>query len=273
MNKGRISAQRDPSTDERGLTPMPTPRRVALVARDWIDEKTRGPDRFSDTNMGFAPHFSDIVRAASDAGADLIVFSLWSHDAKKLGELTRSALFPRGTKHGAVFVEVVRAENTCAEAHLRNARAPLVMIQRVGKSSDSVEKKKRLMSELLSRRFGSTLALLCGETNMINTQRTSKKTVDRFGIRSQLKSDNVELILNPVHDYMKRPEMREKRRILSKGGRVVVSVWNRGNKKGGEARLPWTAFHKGKDITNQIREYPPVNGQPGIRMGLLDLPS
>lgn len=63
----------------------------------------------------------------------------------------------------------------------------------------------------------------------------------------------VEVILNPVHDRMSRFEMMMKRRFLSKGGRWVISVWNRGKlDKHGRTREgvnpPWTVFFDGKAV-------------------------
>ena len=38
------------------------------------------------------------------------------------------------------------------------------------------------------------------------------------------------IILNPIHDYMLRPEMKLKREYLSRSERWVISVWNKGKK-------------------------------------------
>ena len=78
------------------------------------------------------------------------------------------------------------------------------------------------------------------------------------------------MVFNPVHDYMRRYEMREKRRYFSRGGRVVISVSNQG--KGRESALPWTVFHDGVERTDAVREVPrPFDDRPDIRTGVLGL--
>ena len=80
---------------------------------------------------------------------------------------------------------------------------------------------------------------------------------------------HAKLILNPSHDYMRRPEMKKKRALFSQGSRVVLSVWNRGNKPP-EARAPWQAFADGKEISAWIREvcFPKTKE---IRIGVFDV--
>jgi hypothetical protein len=34
------------------------------------------------------------------------------------------------------------------------------------------------------------------------------------------------LILNPIHDYVRRPQMASKHRFHSRDGRTVLSEWN-----------------------------------------------
>jgi hypothetical protein len=106
---------------------------------------------------------------------------------------------------------------------------------------------------------------------VIGTKRKSAKVSDEFAFLPKLDEMGTRLIINPIHNYMFRHEMRRKCQIMSKKGRVVLSVWNRGGKEGSEARQPWTAFSVGSDVTTKIREISPVPSQPGVRMGLLNL--
>jgi hypothetical protein len=100
--------------------------------------------------------------------------------------------------------------------------------------------------------------------------RGSDEFYDPFNFADRLRQLNVRLVLNPIHDYMRRYEMREKRRYYSLGGRTVVSVWNQG--KGKEAHLPWTVFRDGAERTDAVRELPrPFADRPDIRIGVLDL--
>lgn len=252
--------------------PHLNPRRIALVARDWLTESSRGSGRFADRNMGFAPHFTEIAQAASARGADLLLYNLWSHDADKFGRLTRADLFPRGTRHQAVLLEVRDGGTDQVHLWTRRHKSPIRLVQMFARSSDSRTRRSSFASQLGSRTFGACLVLLCGESNIIKTQRGTRAIEDEFQILRRLKPAGVTTVLNPLHDYMRRYEMPLKRMAFSRAAGCAVSVWNRGCKDGSEARLPWAAYRDGKDITSSIEEIPvPVRGQPGVRVGLLTL--
>ena len=92
---------------------------------------------------------------------------------------------------------------------------------------------------------------------------------DPFGFSERLLASKVKVILNPIHDYMTRYEMRTKRRRYSLHGRTVVSVWNQG--KGKESYLPWTVFHDGEERTEGVKELPtPFSDRPDIQIGIVD---
>jgi len=221
--------------------------------------------------MGFAPHFAEILRLASEHGADAVVFSLWSHDARKLGQLRRSLLFPRGTQHQAVMLGVTRSDGEAVEVHFRSQRSPVVLKQRFGRTSDPESQKKALLGDLPDRLFGPTAMLFCGETNMIRTVRHSREIVDEYRLLPRLRRAGVRLLLNPIHDYMRRFEMPLKRQALSRATGTVACVWNRGCKGGTESTVPWAAYRDGRTITDQIEEVRAVDGQTGVRIGLLNL--
>jgi hypothetical protein len=93
---------------------------------------------------------------------------------------------------------------------------------------------------------------------------------DPYGFADRLAGANVRLVLNPIHDYMRRYEMREKRRYYSLGGRTVASVWNRS--KGKEAYLPWTVFRDWHERTDAVEEFATqFADRPDIRIGVVDL--
>jgi hypothetical protein len=126
------------------------------------------------------------------------------------------------------------------------------------------------MDELANRRDGNALVMVCGESNIVSLVRARGEVCDSFGFARALQNLNVSVILNPVHDYMRRYEMREKRRFVSQGGRTVVSVWNKG--KGREPILPWTVFHAGTDKIAAVRDLPTqFADRPDIHIGVLDL--
>jgi len=268
---GASRSPRLPLPPPAGAQPRLAPMRLAVVARDWLQERTSGQGRFRGSK-GFAPHFPEIARLANGHGADTLLFSLWSHNADTLGDLPRNELFPRDTRHAAVILGVTRNGKEEVEVWVRLRRSPVLLHQEFARTADARAGKERLMAGLAGRIFGSSLILICGEMNLIRTQRTTRAIVDDFDVLSRLRAHGVELVLNPIHDYMRRFEMPVKRKALASGTSTVVCVWNRGLKDGSEALLPWAAYRKGETITDQIQEIElPIASQPGVRVGILDL--
>ena len=149
---------------------------------------------------------------------------------------------------------------------------PTSVQQRFGKSAESPQKKQQLINELAGRRIGSDgLLLICGETNVVTMQRASGLMRDPLGFVGRLDELGINVILNPVHDYMRRHEMMKKRQFLSRQGRTVLSVWNQGKGKG-EAHLPWAVFHDGENRIDAVKEVlPRFPDRPDIRIGIVDL--
>jgi hypothetical protein len=273
--KAKPQAACPPTPDVR---PILAPRRVAVIARDFQREITGGAGSFRDPEKGFAPHIQRAIRAASDNGADAVLFSLWSHNASKFGELSPSDFFPRGTHHSTVILGVVRRDGKTrkdreiTEVWHRPSPAPFVFSQLFGKTSARKASKKSLSEGLPQRQFGAVIVLLCGEVNIVKTQRSKRGIVDEFGFLRRLRDSGIECILNPIHTYMRRYEMGLKREALSREAGRLISVWNRRSKKGAESKAPWAVYRDGIMTKDAVREVAlPVPAQPGIRMGIIDL--
>ena len=59
--------------------------------------------------------------------------------------------------------------------------------------------------------------MLCGESNIINTKRKgSPEYVDNFKFLEKLNHKGIKIILNPIHDFMRRYEMKKKRAKLDR---------------------------------------------------------
>ncbi len=250
------------------------PRCMAVIARDSIQRP-----RIDGRKRGFWPLFPEIARAASDHGANVLMFSSWSHDEHSTGhKISKNHLFPRGTQHSAVVLGVRRRDGKSIvediEVWHRSRRSPYCLRQHFGKVSNCRASKARLVEDIPEeRRFGSTMLLLCGEVNIVRTQRGKSGIVDDFRFLSRLRDLGIELVLNPSHTYMHRPEMALKRQAISRAARSLISVWNRGDpKKGSESKLPWAAYRNGEDIRDEIKEISlPIPLLHGIRMGVLRL--
>ena len=157
--------------------------------------------------------------------------------------------------------------------YLADAAAIAVSLfaQRFARSSQPASSKRAFMNDLPNRRVADGLLVLCGESNIASMVQHSDFT-DPFGFTDRLREMNIGPILNPIHDWMRRSEMKKKRRGYSVGGRTVISVWNQGRR--GEELPPWTVFHDGRNRTTDVRALPtPFSDRPDIRIGVLDLKS
>jgi len=123
--------------------------------------------------------------------------------------------------------------------------------------------------EVSKRILGDCCVLLCGETNGVKYSKSDKKIHDVHGLREAIPED-VDIILNPIHDRMTRFEMKLKRAFLSENNRWVISVWNRGKQDiNGTVRdgkkTPWTIYYDGKEV--EIKKIP---NEIGVDIGIFD---
>lgn len=231
------------------------PRKLAVVAAD------------KGATFGYAPFFSSIAETAAAAGCDTVVYALAPQPGIPL--VTHSQLFGRARRITTVSLEVTEPDGSAVvEVWRQGVRTPHRFRQRLARSQDSDWNKRALMRGLAARTFGLTMFLACGEANIISIQRESLATIDRFEFLPRLAGQR--LILNPSHTYMARPEMKEKRRRLSEGGRVVISVWNPGH-QAREAKLPWQVFVNGVEASDLIK--PIAFAEPLIHIGVYGLAS
>lgn len=243
---------------------------IALVARDWRLESRKRPGRFSSAAMGLAPHFHQIMRVCSNEGADVVLFALWSHNERNGGPIRRRWLFPEGTDHQIVVVAPTKGKREVVQVWHRDGEQA-TFDQQFRRSADASSKKKALLENLDERVIGKLLVLICGESNIIAT-RARQQIVDPIGFRQALRRRGVRIVLNPVHSYMRRPEMRRKRAAISRWSHTMVSVWNRGVKDGIEANVPWELHIDGVRAMEAIREVEQaIPGQPGVRIGMVRL--
>jgi hypothetical protein len=105
------------------------------------------------------------------------------------------------------------------------------------------------------------VVIICGESNGVPYHQNSGKVGDDFGLRRSLPK-NVTVVLNPVHDWMSRHEMKKKRSYLSENNRWVISVWNRGKRRDASG-FPWTVFHNGRELAVTT-----IQNQKGVGIGI-----
>lgn len=240
-------------------------RRIGLISHDYTVRDTRGLFDYSE-------HFSRINEICDDHGCDTILYALYTWDITSPTERTHAVIFDGLVNVQRIMLEVGKPPTGFDHVEIwdRQHSSPKSATQRFAKSTASDNCKQIFVQEIRSRSVADGLLVLCGESNITSLTRSTGVFRDPSRFVDQLQKLEVRVILNPIHDYMRRYEMREKRKFYSMGGRTVVSVWNKG--KGRESALPWTLFHDGKERAEQTKEITgPFSERPDIRIGLLDL--
>lgn len=221
----------------------------------------------------YTEHFAQINKVCDEQGCDTILYALYTWDSTVARN--HDAIFGELSNVQRVILEVGQPgleifDNV--EVWLRGQESPMVAKQRFATSTSPGPSKQAFLDDLEQRKIADALLVLCGETNIVSLVRGSDEFYDPYNFVDRLGKMNARLILNPIHDYMRRYEMREKRRHYSLGGRTVISVWNQGKKS--ESHFPWTIFQNGEEKTNCVRELPrPFPDRLDIRIGVVDLSS
>jgi hypothetical protein len=245
----------------------PVIRKVAVVSHDYNLADSHGLYDYSE-------HFSRINKLCDEQGCDTILYALFTWDKDSEVARTHSAIFDGLIHVHRVVLELWQEPGNpkYVEVWQRDERAPAIVYQRFAASSDPDAYKQEFVADFPKRQFADSLLVVCGETNIASLVRATGEFNDPYRFADRLREISVRVILNPIHDYMRRYEMREKRRHYSLGGRTVISVWNRG--KGKESALPWTVFHDGEERTEAVRELPtPFPDRPDIRIGIVEVPA
>jgi hypothetical protein len=251
----------------RQMTVQPITRvvKVAVVSHDYNVAD-------SDGLCDYSKHFARINKLCDEQGCDTVLYALYTWDKTSTVARIHDALFGELNHIQRVIIEVGSPPDSYdrAEIWLRGQQSPVLAHQRFATSSSSGYDKQAFIADLTGRRIADALLVLCGETNIASLVRASGEFSDPHMFADKLTKMNIRVILNPIHDYMRRYEMKEKRRYYSTNGRIVISVWNQG--KGNESHTPWTIFHDGAERTGAVQELPrPFTDRPDIRIGIVDL--
>lgn len=241
-------------------------KKIALVAHDYNVPDSRGLYDYSE-------HFAQINKICDQEGCDTILYALYTWDTRSPVSRTHDSIFEGLRNVQRIVLEVGQPPNRYdhVETWVRGQQEPLLAHQRFATSDSSTSAKQHFIDDLASRQVGTASLVICGETNIVQLKRASKTFDDWLGFCRRLDALKTRVILNPIHDYMTRYEMRVKRSFYSQGGRTVISVWNRG--RGKESWLPWTVFHNGQELTSRVQELKtPFAERPDIRIGVLELP-
>jgi len=247
-------------------------QKITLVTHDYNRRDARGLWDYSE-------YVGRINRRCDQEGCDTILYAPYTWDVRSAVPKTQEALFEGLGRVRRIILEAgdlsangdePGLEDLAIEVWRRGDPLPLTIRQLFAKSQEAAAYAEPFVDDLPRRRIANALVMVCGESNIIPLVRVSGVS-DPYRINRRLTEMGVGVVLNPVHDYMRRYEMKLKRQYFSRGGRSVVSVWNQG--KRGEAHLPWTVFHGGEDHTAAVRELPtPFEEREDIRIGIVSLP-
>lgn len=257
------------ATDELRLAPKLNIGRIGIVSRDY---RHTYPNEFRD----FSYALPGILDLLDEKGCDAVILSLYSicdgsFDPKLLLASRNSikvAMLERFSdgkerKAGQKFI-YLKAKGRWLEFTLEQAFGSL--------SKTPKTKVIEFAKGFSSRRVcGNWCILLCGETNGVKYSIKDEMVHDRYGLRKAIPKE-VRIILNPAHDRMTRFEMERKRQYLSKKGRWLISVWNKGKEfKDGRTRdgkdPAWQVFHNGKKDDRVT----PIENNLGVEIGILDI--
>ena len=222
--------------------------KIGLVARDYRDKFSNGYRDFSHT----LPQVLDLL---DGEGCDAVLFSLF-------GIIPRKSFNPRTAFNGlrnikAIFLEefqdgkIREAGRYVTYYRTTSGWKEYEFYQVFGTITGLPQQviDDFVQNEIPKRILGNCCVLLCGETNGVKYSKIDKKIHDTFGLRTFIPQD-VNVILNPIHDRMTRFEMKLKRQFLSEEKRWVISIWNKGKQdKNGKvkdgSKPPWTVFYNG----------------------------
>lgn len=243
-------------------------RKLGIVSRDHT---LTSPNGFRD----YSHSLLDVLALLDDRGCDAVMLSPWSIVPREgYDPLTRLRL--RNVKailyeHRPQGGEGVQGRPPFFVAYqTATGWRKYERSQVFGTLTEKFDMPAFVREELPRRILGNACVLICGETNGVKYSPKDKEVHDIYGLVAALPGD-VKVVLNPVHDRMTRFEMVRKRKFLSRGGRWVVSVWNKGKRnKNGKTMdgkgVPWTVFHDGKPVTIDR-----VENDLNVEIGIVDL--
>jgi hypothetical protein len=202
-------------------SPVEKIAKVALVSHDYNVSDSRG---FYD----YSENFARINKICDEQGCDTILYALYTWDRDSPNARDHDAVFGDLSHVQRVILEVGQPLGSFdhVEVWNRGQDVPKAVFQRFATSTASDFCKQAFLNDLDKRFFNGALLVLCGETNIASLIRGSDEFRDPYNFAERLRKMDVQLIFNPIHDYMRRYEMREKRRYYSLAGRTVISVWN-----------------------------------------------
>jgi len=242
-----------------------SPQKIGLVSRNY------------QVTNDFSEYMPKLIDIADKNNCDTLIYSMWSLD-DSIKKVTKNQVFQNSKNIKRVILETGNFDlmsDLKTEIWFKDKNEPRIIFQRFAKAREEEYKKELIVERFFERIIEDCFILLCGETNIIKYKQKLKRLDDKYHLIDIFEQFEINFIFNPVHDYMIRHEMKKKRAFLSLNNRYVISIWNTGKisstgKKIAEAKIPWTVFFNGQDVTGRVDEISPViSGNHDIRFGIL----
>jgi hypothetical protein len=236
---------------EAGPKPILNICKIGMVTRDY---RVKFPNGYRD----FSHALPQVLKSLDKNGCDAALFSLYSIIPR--GGYDPCIAFDGLSNIKAIFLEEFQdGKNRKGGRNVTYYRTTSgwkeyaycqVFGTLAGMSQPAID--DFVKNETPKRILGNCCVLLCGETNGVKYSPADKKVHDTFGLRKSVPQE-VNVILNPIHDRMTRFEMKLKRQFLSQKKRWVISIWNKGKQdKNGKVKdgngPAWTVFHDGTEV-------------------------
>lgn len=259
-----------PVNSKGGSKPHLNICKISIVTRDY-------GTRFSNGYRDFSHALPQLIKKLDDEGCDTVLFSLFSIIPRKGYDCFNTLKGLKNIK--AVLLEEFQdGENREAGRFVIYHHTPYgweeyefyqVFGTITGMPQQDID--GFVQNEIPKRILGNACILLCGETNGVKYSKGDKKIHDTFGLREAIPQENVNVVLNPIHDRMTRFEMKLKRKFLSENNRWVISVWNKGkqdkNGKIKDGKGPaWTVSHDGEEL-----DVPRIQNDLGVEIGVVNV--
>ncbi len=253
-------------------------KKIGIISRDYRERDENGFRDFSHT-------FKNILLRLNKEGCDSALFSLYTLVKREELDVIQVLNHLEIDNIKAVFIaefeDGIERMSGDYVIYFRDKGEwqTYRLVQKFGslKYTQSFNRQviEPFKAEVKSQRLlGNCTLLLSGESNIVKFSQANERVEDPFKYFDQLNSD-IKIILNPAHERMMRFEVNLKRKFLSKNGRWLISVWNKGKAdKNGHVKNgnkpAWAIFYNGEE--RQVKPIEESLSTPlNIEMGIVDL--
>lgn len=242
--------------------------RIGIVTHLYLDEDGKSKD--------FKNTYVKILNYLDRELCDTVIFSLYTLHISEIDNFEKFISKLKNIKKIFIDSFIENEKNINFFEHITfviDERVNKITNKQMFTSSDSIDKDdviKFRENFKESRVIDDCALLICGEINLFTTNQDNYSVEDKYEIIPLIER-NVKIVINQGHDEMGRPHyVKAKRKFLSKNGRYLISVWNKGKKPidfdPENSKKYWEIYHDGTEIHanianpfNHQRQYEDIN--------------